>query len=70
MTMEHMSQYKHLNKLHNLDLTWSPYLLTLHTCLQLLDVTFFKPFNTTFEKEQDVAIAKNNFLEPNKITLA
>jgi ATP-dependent Clp protease adapter protein ClpS len=35
-----------------------------------LDVTCFKPFKTTLRKELDVAMAKNNFLELDKITLA
>jgi hypothetical protein len=34
-----------------------------------LDVTYFKPFKTVFRKERNVAMAKNNFLELDKITL-
>jgi len=35
-----------------------------------LDATCFKPLKTTLRKELDVAMAKNNFLELDKITLA
>jgi len=35
-----------------------------------LDATCFKPFKTTLRKEPDVAMAKKNFLELDKITLA
>jgi hypothetical protein len=38
--------------------------------LQPLDVTYFKPFKTTFKKKRKSAMAKNNYLEPNKVTLA
>jgi hypothetical protein len=34
-----------------------------------LDATYFKPFKNTFRNEQDAAMAKNNFLELDKITL-
>jgi hypothetical protein len=34
-----------------------------------LDISCFKPFKTTFKKEKDGAMAKNNYLESNKITL-
>jgi hypothetical protein len=34
-----------------------------------LDISCFKPFKTTFRKEKDGAMAKNNYLESNKITL-
>jgi hypothetical protein len=40
-----------------------------HT-LQPLDVVCFNPFKITFRKEKDVAMASNNYIEPNKITLA
>jgi hypothetical protein len=45
--------------------------LLAHTshALQPLDVTCFKPFKTTFTKEGDYAMVKNNYLEPNKATL-
>jgi hypothetical protein len=32
-------------------------------------VTYFKPFKTAFRKERNVAMAKNNFLELDKVTL-
>jgi nitrate reductase NapE component len=38
--------------------------------LQPLDVTCFKPFKATFRKERDSTMVKNNYLEPNKTTLA
>jgi len=37
---------------------------------QPLDVTYFKPFKIALRKEWDVAMAKNNFLELDKIILA
>jgi hypothetical protein len=37
--------------------------------LQPLDVTCFKPFKIASRKEHNVTMAKNNLLEPNKITL-
>jgi hypothetical protein len=45
--------------------------LFVHTshALQPLDVTYFKPFKTTFRKEKDYVMVKNNYLEPNKATL-
>jgi len=42
---------------------------TSHT-LQPLDVSCFKPFKIVFKKEKDGAMAKNNYIESNKITLA
>jgi hypothetical protein len=42
---------------------------TFHT-LQPLDVSCFKPFKTMLKKKWDGAMTKNNYLEPNKITLA
>jgi hypothetical protein len=46
--------------------------LPTHTShvLQPLDVIYFKPFKTTLLKKEDFAMAKNNYLEPNKVTLA
>jgi len=46
--------------------------LLAHTshALQPLDVTYFKPFKTTFRKERDSTMVKNNYLESNKATLA
>jgi hypothetical protein len=35
-----------------------------------LDVTCFKPIKFALRKERDVTMAKNIFVEPNKITLA
>jgi hypothetical protein len=45
--------------------------LLAHTShvLQLLDVSCFKPFKTTFKKEIDNAMVKNNHCEPDKCTL-
>ncbi len=46
--------------------------LPIHTsyALQPLDVdTYFKPFKTSFRKKNIYAMAKNNYLEPHKITL-
>jgi len=37
--------------------------------LQPLDVFCFKTFKTIFRKEKDVALSKNNYMEPDKITL-
>ncbi len=37
--------------------------------LQPLDVSCFKPFNTTFRKVRDVAMFKSNHMEPNKVIL-
>jgi hypothetical protein len=34
-----------------------------------LNVTYFKPFKTTFKKEWDGAIAKKNYINTNKINL-
>jgi hypothetical protein len=34
-----------------------------------LYVSCFKPFKTTFKKEKDGAMARNNYLESNKIIL-
>ncbi len=44
--------------------------LPSHTshALQLLDMTYFKPFKNAFRKEQDSTIAKNIYLELNKMT--
>jgi hypothetical protein len=36
--------------------------------LQPLDVSCFKPFKTTFKKERDNNMVKNNYDEPNKAT--
>jgi len=33
-------------------------------------MTYFKPFKVTFRKERDYTMAKNNYLEPYKTTLA
>jgi hypothetical protein len=41
---------------------------TSHT-LQPLDVNCFKPFKSTFRKERDESMFKNNHREPNKVTL-
>jgi hypothetical protein len=38
--------------------------------LQPLDVSCFKSFKTTFEKEKDGAMVKNNYNAPNNLTLA
>jgi hypothetical protein len=35
-----------------------------------LDVIFFTSFKIALKREHDVAMAKNNFFEPYKITLA
>jgi hypothetical protein len=45
--------------------------LPTHTfrALQPFDVSCFKTFKTTFRKEKDVALSKNNYMEPDKITL-
>jgi len=45
--------------------------LRTHTSyvLQPLDVTYFKSFKTTFRKERNSSLAKNNYLEPNKVIL-
>jgi hypothetical protein len=45
--------------------------LLVHTshALQPLDVTYFKPFKTTFRKEKDYVMVKKIYLEPNKATL-
>jgi hypothetical protein len=49
------------------------YMVTLlcHTshALRPLDVNCFKPFKTTFKKEKDIAMVRNNHYEPNKCTL-
>ncbi len=49
-------------------------MLTLPThishALQQLDVICFKPFKTTFRKEKVFTMAKNNYLELDKVTLA
>jgi len=47
-------------------------ILSSHTshALQPLDVVCFNPFKITFWKERNVAMASNNYIEPNKITLA
>jgi hypothetical protein len=37
--------------------------------LEPLDVSCFKPFKTTFRKVKDVAMSRNNRMEPDKITL-
>jgi hypothetical protein len=46
--------------------------LPSHTshALQPLDVSCFKPFKTSFKKERDVAMVRNNYTKPNKVTLA
>jgi len=31
-------------------------------------VSCFKPFKTTFRKEKDNSMVKNNYIEPNKVT--
>jgi len=38
--------------------------------LQPLDVSCFKPFKIAFKKKRDVAMVRNNYIEPNKVTLA
>jgi hypothetical protein len=45
--------------------------LLIHTshALQPLDVTYFKPLKTTFRKEKNYVMVKNNYLEPDKATL-
>jgi hypothetical protein len=37
--------------------------------LQPLDVVCFKMFKIVFRKDRDVAMASNNYIEPDKITL-
>jgi hypothetical protein len=37
--------------------------------LQPLDVSYFKPFKTTFRKVKDATMSKNNHMELDKITL-
>jgi hypothetical protein len=37
--------------------------------LEPLDVSCFKPFKATFRNVKDVAMSRNNRMEPNKITL-
>jgi len=37
--------------------------------LQPLDVSCFKPFKVAFKKENDVTMIRNNYIEPNKVTL-
>jgi hypothetical protein len=37
--------------------------------LESLDVSCFKPFKITFRKVRNVAMSRNNHMEPNKITL-
>lgn len=46
--------------------------LPFHTshALQPLNLICFKPFKTTFKRKMDGAIAKKNYIEPNKINLA
>jgi len=46
--------------------------LLAHTShvLQLLDVSYFKPFKINFKKEKDNAMVKNNHCELDKCTLA
>jgi hypothetical protein len=34
-----------------------------------LYVSYFKPFKTTFKKVRNVAMSRNNHMEPDKITL-
>jgi hypothetical protein len=41
---------------------------TFHA-LQPFDVSYFKPFKTTFRKEKNVAMFKSNYMELDKITL-
>jgi hypothetical protein len=45
--------------------------LPSHTSHELkpLDVSYFKPFKTTFRKVRDVAMSRNNRMELDKITL-
>jgi hypothetical protein len=45
--------------------------LPSHTshALQPLDITYFKPFKTTFKKERDRAIINRNYIKLNKIVL-
>jgi hypothetical protein len=66
--MGHMLHYKHKISTR----IWL-YMVTLlyHTshALQPLDVNCFKPFKTTFKKERDNTMVKNNHCEPNKCTL-
>jgi hypothetical protein len=35
-----------------------------------LDVSCFKPFKTTFKKERDATMVRNNSTKPHKVTLA
>ncbi len=46
--------------------------LPSHTshALHLLNATYFKPFKNAFKKEWDFGMEKNNYFEPNKVTLA
>jgi hypothetical protein len=37
--------------------------------LQPLDISYFKPFKTAFQKVKDAIMASRNYMEPNKITL-
>jgi hypothetical protein len=37
--------------------------------LQPLDLSYFKPFQSTFRKERDENMLRNNNREPNKVTL-
>jgi hypothetical protein len=57
---------------HVIELGLEMVTLPTHTSyvLQPLDVIYFKPFKTTFRKERDSNMVKNNYLEPNKVTLA
>jgi hypothetical protein len=34
-----------------------------------LDVSYFRPFKSTFRKERDESMFKNNHKEPDKVTL-
>jgi methionine aminopeptidase len=49
-------------------------MVTLHShtshALQPLDVTCFKPFNTTFKKEKNTIMINKNYIELDKIVLA
>jgi hypothetical protein len=47
---------------------WSFCLPTPHA-LQLLDMSYFKPFKFAFNKEINSSMVRNNHLEPNKVTL-
>jgi heptaprenylglyceryl phosphate synthase len=46
--------------------------LPSHTshALHPLDATYFKSFMNAFKKEWDFGMAKHNYFEPNKVTLA